>query len=358
MMGTLQSHGPRYACPVCGGHASLPAGRGIRCYGYTADGRTVCTREPSPLEAEGAGGWAHYLGRCPCGEVHNSEDVLTPEPSLPTREPSEFAREVWAESTTIEGTHASAYLVSRGITICAPSLRFHLALRHSPSSLDLPAMIAGVSVWPEVSVRAVHRTYLDVLRPAKAGVEPAKMMLGPCSRGAVRLAPHGERLALSEGIETGLAFQEATAIPTWACLSTSGLRSIVVPPDVEIVIAADRDVDGIRAAESATDRLTSEGHRVPGIDDGRLAILTRAPCLLRAWRALEHLGPTTHHAYYTPLARMDATPWAPSRLSCDGSNTHSRDGRKPEAWQAIPPAGRDAWPLPRCAPVQLGHRAA
>jgi len=260
--GARQPHSPRYACPVCGGHASLPAGRGVRCYGYTAGGRTVCTRKPSPLEAEAAGGWAHYLGNCPCRGHHDGDGGLTPEPFTPTREPSEFAREVWAASHGIEGTHASAYLGSRAITASAPSLRFHRSLRHSPSGRDLPAMIAGVTVWPEASVRAVHRTYLDALRPAKASVEPAKMMLGPCSRGAVRLAPDGERLALCEGIETGLAFQEATTIPTWACLSTSGLRSVVVPPDVEIVIAADRDPDGIRAAESAKQRLVTEGHRV------------------------------------------------------------------------------------------------
>jgi hypothetical protein len=45
-----------------------------------------------------------------------------------------------------------------------------------------------------------------------------------------RLAPIGEKLLLAEGIETALSCLYATNIPTWSCLSSSGMVDVVVPP--------------------------------------------------------------------------------------------------------------------------------
>ena len=44
--------------------------------------------------------------------------------------------------------------------------------------------------------------------------------------GAVRLAPAAETLVLAEGVETGLAVQQATGLPTWATLGTSNLKKV------------------------------------------------------------------------------------------------------------------------------------
>ena len=90
-------------------------------------------------------------------------------------------------------------------------------------------------------------------------------MMGPVMGGAVRLAAAGEELAITEGIETGLAVQQATGEPTWAALSAGGIRKIELPQlplAREVIIAADHDEAGERAAEAAAKRAHGEGRVV------------------------------------------------------------------------------------------------
>ena len=97
----------------------------------------------------------------------------------------------------------------------------------------------------------------------KAPVTKPKMMIGRCGGAAVRLAPAGPELVLSEGIETGLSVQQATNKPVWATLSTSGLHSIILPPEVKtVIIAADADEKGEEAAQKAAKRFLAEGRTV------------------------------------------------------------------------------------------------
>ncbi len=91
------------------------------------------------------------------------------------------------------------------------------------------------------------------------------MMLGPVKDGAVRLLPHSAVLVVCEGIETGLSVLQATQIPVWAALSTTGLESLVLPPISEVsevVICADNDPPGIASARRAAQRWNAEGRRV------------------------------------------------------------------------------------------------
>ena len=58
---------------------------------------------------------------------------------------------------------------------------------------------------------------------------------------------------------------QAVGLPCWACLGTSGLRSVVLPSlplAAEIVIFADHDRSGIGAAYSAAERFSAQGRRV------------------------------------------------------------------------------------------------
>ena len=56
---------------------------------------------------------------------------------------------------------------------------------------------------------------------------------------------------------------QATGLPTWATLGTAGLKGVVLPDTVqEIIIAADSDPAGQKAALAAAERLTREGHKV------------------------------------------------------------------------------------------------
>lgn len=111
----------------------------------------------------------------------------------------------------------------------------------------------------------VHRTFLQPDGSGKADIEPQKASLGPISGGAVRLAPAGDRLLIGEGLETSCAAMQATAQPTWAALSTSGLMSLLLPAIAQdIIILADHDVNGAgeRAAYAAAYRWLAEGRRV------------------------------------------------------------------------------------------------
>jgi hypothetical protein len=162
-----------------------------------------------------------------------------------------------------DGTLVETYLVSRAIHAPPPStLRFHAALIH-PSGKRWPAMLALVTRGIDGTPVAVHRTFLARDGRSKAPVAPAKMMLGPCHGGAVRLGPVGDRLLIAEGIETALSVMQATGQPAWAALSTSGLRTLELPADVsDVVVLADGDEPGEAAAHDAGRRWKREGRRV------------------------------------------------------------------------------------------------
>lgn len=110
---------------------------------------------------------------------------------------------------------------------------------------------------------AVHRTYLARDGYGKAPIKPDKMMLGPCRGGAVRLGPASVPLLIGEGIETCLSAMQATGSSAWAALSTSGLRTLDLPSEVQdVVILADGDAPGEAAATSAAARWRRDGRRV------------------------------------------------------------------------------------------------
>lgn len=187
-----------------------------------------------------------------------------------------FARQIWREAQTVilpgEGALVGRYALARGITIPLPStLREHPALKHAATGMEFPAMLGLISRHPETNLQGIHRTYLRMDGEAKAPVSNAKMMLGNCAGGAVRLAPQiGETLVLTEGIETGLTVLQETGLPVWACLSTSGMRSVIVPDEIsEIVIAADNDPPGIQAAKVTALRLATSGKSVKIIHPDR-----------------------------------------------------------------------------------------
>ena len=134
---------------------------------------------------------------------------------------------IWRGSRPAKGTPVEIYLRSRGLNMPMPlSIRFHAGLKH-PSGGTWPAMVALVTNGLDERPLAIHRTFLARDGSGKAPVEPAKMMLGPCRGGAVRLAEAGRLRMVGEGIETCLAAMQATGKPAWAGLSTSGCaRSI------------------------------------------------------------------------------------------------------------------------------------
>ena len=109
----------------------------------------------------------------------------------------------------------------------------------------------------------IHRTFLASDGASKAQLGPAKMMLGPCRGGVVRLSEPSDLLMVGEGIETSLAAMQATGKPAWAALSTSGLRALDLPVAVrKVIVLADGDDAGEAAARDCASRWVSQGRHV------------------------------------------------------------------------------------------------
>jgi hypothetical protein len=202
------------------------------------------------------------------GAIRHSaaEHEIGSSPDAVKAQRTEAALKIWAQARQLT-SFLAPYLKSRGITCAIPSsLRFHPNLRH-PSGVFLPAMVALVTRGTDGKPIAIHRTFLapgDNALPNKVmwGLSN-KAMFGPCSGGAVRLGEACCSLMVGEGIETCLSAMQATGRPTWAALSTSGLRALDLPQYIfDVIILADGDDPGERAARHAASRWVREGRRV------------------------------------------------------------------------------------------------
>jgi putative DNA primase/helicase len=184
---------------------------------------------------------------------HPASPIVNRRPGQDDARRSKDALAIWQSSIPARGTLVETYLRSRELHLPQPSpmLRFHAGLKH-PSGGRWPAMVALVTRGTD-----------DARGGAKAPVDPQKMMLGPCRGGAVRLGDPTDLLMVGEGIETCLAAMQATGNPTWAALSTSGLRTLDLPKDVHnVIVLADGDDAGEAAARDCAWRWMREGRRV------------------------------------------------------------------------------------------------
>jgi putative DNA primase/helicase len=175
-----------------------------------------------------------------------------------------LGRAIWDGCKAIEGTASARYLRSRGITLALPpTLRHHCGLRHPHDGKKYQGLVGAVQA-PDRKITGVHRTFIT---PAgqKTTHEEVKFSLGSISGGAIRLAAAAEEMAIAEGLETSLSYMQISGIATWASLSTSGMRSLILPPlpFARIVhIAADNDQPGQESALKACIRFQAEGRDV------------------------------------------------------------------------------------------------
>ncbi|MBI4459376.1 MAG: toprim domain-containing protein, partial [Acidobacteria bacterium] len=164
-----------------------------------------------------------------------------------------------------------AYFQGRGLSTnnLPEAIRYHPALPYfvqnssgkSRKLGDCPACVALVSDRTG-NPTALLRIYLT-RDGRKAEVPHVKKALGPIKGCAIRLDPAVEILNVTEGLETALAVRQATALPTWSLISTSGMSSAVIPHSIrEIHIWADDDAARQRAARQLAGRLRAEGRSV------------------------------------------------------------------------------------------------
>jgi putative DNA primase/helicase len=196
---------------------------------------------------------------------------------------------VWRETSPLGGA-ASTYLAKRGINraYADAELRAHGGLPH-PEGPSFPALVARVSDKAGATV-GVWRIYVKGDGSGKAPVEAPKLGMGKCKGGAVRIGGVWPEIGIAEGVETALACRQlihedsCRLMPVWAALSTSGMTSIELPPEVTRVrIFADGDTakfrkgkiiesPGMAAARELSARLEASGVRAdiqeppPGMD--------------------------------------------------------------------------------------------
>jgi len=225
--------------------------------------------------------WKGSLER-PDSMLSLSSTAVTPQRSPDDIQRCQSALErVWNQARAVTPTdQAARYLRRRGLwqTPVPDVLRYHprLFYRHNDGRYTYhPALLASVQD-PHGAVVSVHRTYLDNAGSKAAVPAPKKMMSTPTTvtGAAVRLDSPSDMLAITEGIETGLAVRRSAGVPVWAALSAGNMTSVVIPDTVRLVIiCGDNDSGGTgqQAAEQLARRMLAEGRRakifVPSIPD-------------------------------------------------------------------------------------------
>lgn len=270
-------------CPVCGGTDR---------FSFIDDGRGafVCRG----LERCGGDGFAlvqHFLGcdfpaalaavASALGMENAGNGFTAPEPPPRTHEetPRPVVKDnggiyaIWRKGKPLTACcPAGLYLSRRGLALPdSDALRFTYILDYwhdRQIRARCPAMLAKVTS-PGGDFVGLHRTWLnhagDKARITDSNGEPLPVKKLATVRphvmkgAAVRLfPPSGGRLALTEGIETALAVNQASGLPVWACVSAFGLEHITPPDDVtDVWIFGDNDASktGQRSAERLARRL-------------------------------------------------------------------------------------------------------
>lgn len=158
---------------------------------------------------------------------------------------TQTAVEIWQNAVPLKGSHAEAYLVSRGISPVAewpwdPAdvLRFHPSINYEPNWREgmWPALI-GLVVDAFGDPTSVWQVYLDRKEARKAPLEMNKIGRGPTDGGAIRIGGLAARVGIAEGMETALGVWdlEFYRMPVWSTMSTSGMRSFDFPMEVESI---------------------------------------------------------------------------------------------------------------------------
>ncbi|MDT7953188.1 MAG: toprim domain-containing protein [Acetobacteraceae bacterium] len=184
-------------------------------------------------------------------------------PADETAESRKRVRGFWNMCGAARGTPVAKYLANRGLSWLArnDSIRYRAECSH-PSGRRLPAMVA--LIWDgNGDICAVHRTYLTC-DGTKADIKPVKACLGSYAGGAIRISPAEAEILIAEGLETAASAGAMLGLPAWSAIACGNMReAMVLPPIVRsVVIAADHDGSGRKAAAGAARRWRAEGRTV------------------------------------------------------------------------------------------------
>jgi len=204
---------------------------------------------------------------------------IAPAPGLSGPSPERMKKlchQTWMQAKPVAiGDDVDRYLRNRGINQSAypKTLRFHPELgyyekqqgqKRSKLIATYGAMIACVQ-GPDGHAVTLHRTYLKDGRKA-LGDQSKKLLSSGINGAAVRLDEATDELAITEGIETGLAVRLRTGKPTWAAINCGNLEKLWIPDTVErVCIYADNDANaefsGQASAYILAQRLVREARK-------------------------------------------------------------------------------------------------
>lgn len=197
------------------------------------------------------------------------------------------ARAIFAEAEPLTpACPAALYPKGRGLDLAElgrvpRALRFHPRLWCSEAGAALPAMV-GAIMSLEGELRGVHRIWLEPGPDAgtwrKAALRAPKKALGSVTGGCIpiwrgstatplRGAPEGSAVAITEGVEDGLAVALlAPELRVVAAVSLANMATLELPASIAtVILAADNDPEGSPAAlalQRAVETHTAAGREV------------------------------------------------------------------------------------------------
>ena len=205
--------------------------------------------------------WANsFIGNAPVTIAKPA--IIKQSPVINENERIAKALRLWRASLSLQGTLAETYLRNRGLNLPLPdSLRFLPNAWNNTTGKYHPALIAA-GQNSERKITFVHLVYLTQEGKKISGNQVrAKLTYGIMKGSAVKLSPLSESLVLSEGLEDGLSILQASPASTvWAGIGTGNLIKVHIPYAVsDVVIAADNDNAGLKAARKLAERLIALG---------------------------------------------------------------------------------------------------
>lgn len=176
------------------------------------------------------------------------------------------ALRIWEAGRPLAGTLSARHYALRGVRRPLPGPD---VLRHggqtpvsayAASRHHRPALLAAISDR-DGELTAVEVTYLAPNARRAIDLRLSRKTVGPSPAScAVRIDAAAPQMLVAEGLFTTLSASARFALPAWALMSTRNLRHWRPPEGVrQVLIAADRGVDGEASAEQLRAGLVAAG---------------------------------------------------------------------------------------------------
>lgn len=225
-----QRFSPSQPCPICGGNAAAPSGKGERCYGFlSSDGRYAhCTREEHAgglEQKEESGTYPHRLeGKCRCG-VRHGDPLLAPDAGRNghKKKPQGEPTAVWSIKNPNGETRA-----------------VHVRFDHGPEDKSCFWRLPGAEPrdW---GLKGLKLAELPLYRAEH---------VAEWSKDLPVIVTEGEKAA-----DALAAVYEPSLATVTGASNTPGLETLEVLRGLRVVLWADNDEEGRRHMERVAERL-------------------------------------------------------------------------------------------------------